>query len=66
MPGCIVVLGFVLYPYVYLPTRALFAMQSASLIEAARTLGADARRRRFSALRCRWPGRRSPSASAWR
>jgi iron(III) transport system permease protein len=39
MPGCIVVLGFVLYPYVYLPTRALFAMQSASLIETARTLG---------------------------
>jgi len=39
MPGCIVVLGFVLYPYVYLPTRALFAMQSASLLETARTLG---------------------------
>ena len=33
------VLGFVLYPYVYLPTRALFAMQSASLIETGRTLG---------------------------
>jgi iron(III) transport system permease protein len=39
MPGCIVVLGFVLYPYVYLPTRALFALQSASLIETGRTLG---------------------------
>jgi iron(III) transport system permease protein len=39
MAGCIVVLGFVLYPYVYLPTRALFAMQSASLIETGRTLG---------------------------
>ena len=39
MPGCIVVLGFVLYPYVYLPTRALFAMQSASLLETGRTLG---------------------------
>ena len=39
MPGCIVVLGFVLYPYVYLPTRALFALQSASLLETGRTLG---------------------------
>lgn len=39
MPGCIIVLGFVLYPYVYLPTRALFTMQSASLLEAGRTLG---------------------------
>ena len=39
MTGCIAVLGFVLYPYVYLPTRALFAMQSASLLETGRTLG---------------------------
>lgn len=39
MTGCIVLLGFVLYPYVYLPTRALFAMQSASLLETGRTLG---------------------------
>jgi iron(III) transport system permease protein len=39
MTGCTVVLGFVLYPYVYLPVRALFAMQSASLIETGRTLG---------------------------
>jgi iron(III) transport system permease protein len=39
MAGCVLVLGFVLYPYVYLPTRALFAMQSASLIETGRTLG---------------------------
>ena len=39
MAGCLVVLGFVLYPYVYLPTRALFAMQSAGLIETGRTLG---------------------------
>src|SRR5690606_14498768 len=38
--GCIFVLGFVLYPYVYLTTRAMFLMQSATLIEAARTLGA--------------------------
>jgi iron(III) transport system permease protein len=40
MAGCIALLGFVLYPYVYLTTRALFAMQSGSLIDAARTLGA--------------------------
>ena len=37
--GCIFVIGFVLYPYVYLTARAMFAMQAASLIEAARTLG---------------------------
>ncbi|MDR7038679.1 iron(III) transport system permease protein [Methylobacterium sp. BE186] len=39
LPGCILLLGFVLYPYVYLPTRALFLMQAANLLEAARTLG---------------------------
>lgn len=40
MAGCVVLLGFVLYPYVYLTTRAMFLMQSANLIDAARTLGA--------------------------
>ncbi len=39
MAGCIFLLSFVLYPYVYLTTRAMFVMQSASLIDAARTLG---------------------------
>jgi iron(III) transport system permease protein len=39
MTGCIVLLGFVLYPYVYLSTRAMFLMQSANLIDVARTLG---------------------------
>ncbi|GJE17767.1 ABC transporter permease [Methylobacterium marchantiae] len=39
LPGCVILLGFVLYPYVYLPTRALFLMQAGSLIEAARILG---------------------------
>jgi iron(III) transport system permease protein len=39
MLGCIVLLGFVLYPYVYLTTRAMFLMQAANLIDAARTLG---------------------------
>ncbi|ODN69624.1 ABC transporter permease [Methylobrevis pamukkalensis] len=37
--GAIFLLGFVLYPYVYLPARALFMMQSPTVIEVARTLG---------------------------
>ncbi len=41
MPGAILILGCVLYPYVYLTARALFAVQSANLLEAARTLGAS-------------------------
>lgn len=44
MTGCIILLGFVLYPYVYIPTRAMFLMQSSSLIEASRTLGVSRRR----------------------
>lgn len=39
LPGAIVVLGFVLYPYVYLTARAMFMTQPAHLMEAARTLG---------------------------
>lgn len=39
MAGCIVLLGFVLYPYVYLTTRAMFLMQASNLIDVARTLG---------------------------
>ncbi|KQZ78229.1 iron ABC transporter permease [Mesorhizobium sp. Root157] len=39
MTGCIVLLGFVLYPYVYVATRAMFLTQPASLIEVSRTLG---------------------------
>jgi iron(III) transport system permease protein len=38
--GAIFVMGFVLYPYVYLATRAMFQTQSAALIEMARVLGA--------------------------
>ena len=37
--GAVFVLGFVLYPYVYLSTRVMFMTQAASLLEAARTLG---------------------------
>ena len=41
--GAIILLGLVLYPYVYLSTRAMFATQSASLLEAGRILGASRR-----------------------
>jgi iron(III) transport system permease protein len=40
LPGAILVLSFVLYPYVYLTTRALFLMQGKSAQDVARTLGA--------------------------
>lgn len=40
LPGAIGLLGLVLYPYVYLTTRALFMTQAVALMEAARTLGA--------------------------
>ncbi|OWJ68640.1 ABC transporter permease [Inquilinus limosus] len=39
MTGCIVLLGFVLYPYVYITTRAMFLTQAANLVEVSRTLG---------------------------
>ena len=41
LPGCIVVMSVVLYPYVYLAARAMFLTQSASMLEVARTLGAS-------------------------
>ena len=41
MGGAILVLGSVLYPYVYLTARAMFMTQPAHLMEAARTLGAS-------------------------
>lgn len=40
MGGAIFLLGFVLYPYVYLAARASFLMQNAAALEAARVLGA--------------------------
>lgn len=43
MAGCIVLLAFVLYPYVYLAARAMFLMQAANLIDTARTLGVSRR-----------------------
>ncbi len=36
-----IVLGLVLYPYVYLPARAAFEAQAANSLEAARSLGAS-------------------------
>ena len=38
--GAIFVMSMVLYPYVYLTTRASFLIQSASLLDVSRTLGA--------------------------
>ena len=43
LPGAVFVLGVVLYPYVYMTARAMFATQPAHLLEAARTLGATRR-----------------------
>lgn len=43
LPGAIVLLGFVLYPYVYLSTRVMFATQANSLMEAGRILGQSRR-----------------------
>ncbi len=40
MPGAIIVIGLVLYPYVYLSARTMFQFQSAEFGEAAKTLGA--------------------------
>ncbi len=39
LPGAIVMLTLVLYPYVYLLGRTAFLEQSASIVEASRTLG---------------------------
>jgi iron(III) transport system permease protein len=39
LPGAILVMGFVLYPYLYMSARSLFAQQSAALLEVGRTLG---------------------------
>jgi iron(III) transport system permease protein len=41
LPGCILVLSAVLYPYIYIAARAMFLTQSASMLEVARTLGAS-------------------------
>lgn len=48
LPGAVLVLSLVLYPYVYLLARTAFAAQAASLFEAARVLGAVPRRAFFA------------------
>ncbi len=40
LPGAILIIGIVLYPYVYLSARAMFQYQSAEFAEAAKVLGA--------------------------
>ena len=42
LPCAIFLLGCVLYPYVYLSTRAMFLTQPANLLQAARSLGLTA------------------------
>src|SRR5690606_16261102 len=45
LTGLALVLAFVLFPYIYLPTRAAFSKGMASQLEAAGTLGARGLRR---------------------
>ncbi|WP_245418455.1 ABC transporter permease [Cohaesibacter intestini] len=40
LPGAILVMSLVLYPYIYLTTRATFLLQSACALDVSRTLGA--------------------------
>ncbi len=47
LPGAAFVTGMVLYPYIYVASRAAFAMQGATLHDAARSLGCS----RLEALR---------------
>jgi iron(III) transport system permease protein len=48
--GAVVILSFVLYPYVYLTTRAGFLMQGRNATDVARTLGASPLRAFFQVL----------------
>lgn len=45
--GLAVVFALMLFPYVYLPARAAFSAGMSDVLEAARSLGAGARRRAF-------------------
>ena len=60
--GAIFVMGFVLYPYVYLAARAMFQTQSAAMIEMARGARRAASGGSPATSRCRWRGRRSRRA----
>jgi len=56
LPGAVAVLSAALYPYVYLLTRSALLEQSATLQEAARTLGQTPRRAFFRVvLPLAWP-----------
>ncbi|MBO6816271.1 MAG: iron ABC transporter permease [Rhizobiaceae bacterium] len=46
--GTVFVLGFVLYPYVYLSVRALFLLQGSNIPDSARVLGSSGPRLFFS------------------
>ena len=63
LPGAGLVLGFTLYPYVYLLAHNAFAAQAGPLTEAARTLGATPGRAFFTVA---LPHARPPSPGAWR
>ena len=64
LPGSILVMSFVLYPYVFLTTRATFLMQSACALDVSRTLGAGPVCDCFLPWLCLWPVR--PSSSGLR
>jgi len=56
LPGCVLVMGSVLYPYVYLAARAAFLTQGAELLRAGRGLGAGGLRLFLSiGLPMAWP-----------
>ena len=48
--GAVMILSFVLYPYVYLTTRAAFLMQGRNATDVARTLGASPAKAFFQVL----------------
>ena len=50
LPGAVLMLSLVLYPYVYLLARAAFIEQSACAVEVARTLGAGPGRAFFKVV----------------
>ena len=57
IPGVIFVMAVVLFPYVYLSSRTVFALQSASHLESARLLGSSPSKVFFRvALPMAWPG----------
>jgi iron(III) transport system permease protein len=56
LPGCVMVMGTVLFPYVYLSARAAFLTQGADLLRAGRGLGSGGLRLFLSiGLPMAWP-----------